>query len=56
MEWLPIRRGVIVEVEGQSGITNKEGLVTFYKLPYNIIAEIKLHPLLGMGDTHILYS
>ena len=27
--------GVIVEVEGQSGITNKEGLVTFYKLPYN---------------------
>lgn len=48
--------GVIVEVEGQSGITNKKGLVTFYKLPYNIVAEIKLsHPSLGMGDTqHIL--
>ncbi len=43
--------GAIVEVEGQSGITNKEGLVTFYKLPYNTIVEIKLsHPLLGEGD------
>ena len=43
--------GAIVEVEGQSGITNKEGLVTFYKLPYNTIVEIKLsHPTLGEGD------
>jgi hypothetical protein len=48
--------GVIVEVESQSEITNKEGLVTFYKLPYNIIAEIKLsHPSLGMGDTQYIF-
>lgn len=43
--------GAIVEVEGQRGITNKEGLVTFYKLPYNTIVEIKLsHPIFGEGD------
>jgi hypothetical protein len=48
--------GAIVEVEGQSGITNKEGLVTFYKLPYDIVAEIKLsHPSLGMGDTQNIF-
>jgi hypothetical protein len=44
--------GAIVEVEGQIGITNKDGLVTFYKLPYNTIVEIKLsHPTLGEGDS-----
>jgi len=48
--------GAIVEVEGQSGITNKKGLVTFYKLPYNISLEIKLsHPSMGMGDTQHIF-
>jgi hypothetical protein len=48
--------GAIVEVEGQSGITNKEGLVTFYKLPYNTIVEIKLsHPSMGLGDTQHIF-
>jgi len=48
--------GVIVEVEGQSGITNKEGLVTFYKLPYNTNVEIKLsHPSMGLGDTQYIF-
>ncbi len=51
---LPLE-GAIVEVEGQSGITNKEGLVTFYKLPYNTVIEIKLsHPTLGEGDLSYL--
>jgi len=48
--------GVIVEVEGQSGVTNKEGLVTFYKLPYDTTVEIKLsHPSLGLGDTQYIF-
>lgn len=48
--------GAIVEVEGQSGITNKEGLVTFFKLPYNVNLEIKLyHPTLGKGDTQSIF-
>jgi hypothetical protein len=47
--------GAIVEVEGQSGVTNKKGLVTFYKLPYNTVVEIKLfHPTLGEGDLSYL--
>ena len=47
--------GAIVEVEGQSEITNKEGLVTFYKLPYNTVIEIKIsHPTLGEGDLSYL--
>jgi len=47
--------GAIVEVEGQIEITNKEGLVTFYKLPYNTIVEIKLsHPTFGEGDLSYL--
>lgn len=48
--------GAIVEVEGQSGVTNKEGLVTFYKLPYNTVVEVKFfHPSLGMGDTQHIF-
>ncbi len=47
--------GAIVEVEGQSEVTNKDGLVTFYKLPYNTVIEIKLsHPTLGEGDLSYL--
>jgi hypothetical protein len=47
--------GAIVEVEGQSGVTNKNGLVTFYKLPYNTVVEIKLsHLTLGEGDLSYL--
>lgn len=43
--------GVRVEIEGQSHTTDENGLVTFYKLPYNTVVEIKLsHPLLGEGD------
>src|SRR5690606_11893844 len=48
--------GAIVEVEDQSGITNKEGLVTFYKLPYNTSVQIKLsHTSVGLGDTQYIF-
>ena len=48
--------GVRVEIEGQSHVTNTEGLVTFYKLPYNTIVEIKLsHPSMGVGDTQNIF-
>lgn len=48
--------GVHVEIEGQSHVTNKNGLVTFYKLPYNTSIEIKLsHPFLGPGDTQYIF-
>lgn len=48
--------GVHVEIEGQSRVTNTNGLVTFYKLPYNTTVEIKLsHPFLGLGDTQHIF-
>jgi hypothetical protein len=48
--------GAIVEVEGQSGITNKDGLVTFFNLPFDASVEIKLsHPFLGLGDTQHIF-
>ena len=48
--------GVRVEIEGQSHVTNTDGLVTFHKRPYNTIVGIKLsHPLLGEGDTQSIF-
>jgi hypothetical protein len=48
--------GVRVEIEGQAQVTNTDGLVTFYKLPYNTAVEIKLsHPFLGPGDTQHIF-
>lgn len=48
--------GVRVEIEGQSHVTNTNGFVTFYKLPYNTSIEIKLsHPFLGRGDTQHIF-
>jgi hypothetical protein len=48
--------GVRVEIEGQSHITDENGLATFYKLPYNTIVEIELsHPSMGVGDTQNIF-
>lgn len=48
--------GVRVEIEGQSHVTNADGLVTFFDLPFDANVGVKLfHPSMGVGDTQNIF-
>lgn len=48
--------GARVEINGQTHVTDTDGFVTFYKLPFGVNVEVELsHPTLGIGDTQSIF-